>query len=147
MQALRDKTVDLLRNSLNHPVQDYRDTIARELAELAQDADWQRLDGARQQGILAQRHLNESVSADTSTPETILAELDRCSPSQWADRTQALRGRFEAARMDAAKLLQPTVTPVDPPRRTLTTEDDLADWLAEAEERNGDKLKSGPVRI
>jgi hypothetical protein len=49
--------------------------------------------------------------------------------------------------MEAAKRLQPTVTQVDLPRRTLTTEEDLADWLAEAEQRIRDKLQSGPVRI
>jgi hypothetical protein len=147
VQALLDNTVDLLRNSLNHHVQGYRDTLAREQAELDQDADWQRLDAAQRQHLLAKHHLTEGVSVDTSSPDSILAELERCSLSQWADRTQALRGRFEAARLDAARLLQPTVTLVDLPRRTLTTEEDLANWLAEAEQRIREKLSNGPVRV
>ena len=147
VQALLDKAVDLLRNSLNHHVQGYRDTLAREQAELEQDADWQRLDAAQRQQLLATHHLTDSVSVDTSSPDSILAELERCSLSQWADRTQALRGRFEAARLDAARLLQPTVTPVDLPRRTLTSEEDLANWLADAEQRIREKLEAGPVRV
>jgi hypothetical protein len=147
VQALLDKTVDLLRNSLNHHVDEYRDTLTREQADLDQDADWQRLDGSQRERILAERHLGETVVVDTASPESILGELDRCSLSQWADRTQALRGRFEGARMDAARLLEPTVTHVDLPRRTLTSEEELTAWLAEAEQRIRDKLKNGPVRI
>jgi len=147
VQALLDKTVDLLRNSLNHHAQEHRDTLAREQAELDKDADWQRLNDAQRQSILSERHLTDAVSVDTATADSILAELERCSLSQWADRTQALRGRFEGARMDAARLLQPTVTHVDLPRRTLTTEEDLTAWLAEAEQRIRDKLKAGPVRV
>jgi len=66
---------------------------------------------------------------------------------QWADRTQALRGRCDQAPMDVAKLLQPKVTRVDLPRRTLTDEADLDAWLQKAEQRVCDKLKDGPVMI
>ncbi|WP_058554877.1 BREX system P-loop protein BrxC [Thiohalocapsa sp. ML1] len=147
VQALLDKTVDLLRNSLNHHAQEHRDTLACEQTALDQDADWQRLDEAQRRRILTERHLTDAVAVDTASPDSILADLERCALSQWADRTQALRGRFEGARMDAARLLQPTVTHVDLPRRTLTTEQDLTAWLAEAEQRIRDKLKAGPVRI
>lgn len=92
-------------------------------------------------------HLNETVSVDVSGPEMILEELERCSLPQWADRTQALKGRFEQARMDAARLLQPKVTRVDPPRRTIADEAELAAWLEDAEPRIRDKLSDGPVMI
>ena len=117
------------------------------MAELEQDSNWQKLSPQQREEILARHHLNETVSVDVSSPDMILEELERCSLSQWADRTQALKGRFEQARMDAARLLQPKVTRVDLPRRTLTDEADLADWLEEAEQRTRDKLQEGPVMI
>jgi Arc/MetJ family transcription regulator len=49
--------------------------------------------------------------------------------------------------MDAAKMLQPTVTHLDLPWRTPTSEEDLNAWLGEAVRRIRDKLKTGPARI
>jgi hypothetical protein len=82
-----------------------------------------------------------------STPESILDALERCSLSQWADRIQALKGRFEQARLAAAKLLEPKVQRVDLPRRTLKDEAELGAWLAEAEALIRGKLGEGPVMI
>jgi hypothetical protein len=147
VQALLDKTVDLLRTSVNHHVETYRTTYDAELAALEQDSNWQSLTAEQCQAILAKHGLHETVSVDVSTPERILDELERCALSQWADRTQALKGRFEQARLEAAKLLEPKVQRVDLPRRTLTDEADLADWLKEAEQRIRDKLTDGPVMI
>ena len=84
---------------------------------------------------------------DVSSAETILEELERCSLSQWVDRRYALDTRFEQARMDAAKRLQPTVARVDLPRRTLTSETELAAWLAEADQRVREKLEHDPVMV
>jgi len=147
VQALLDKTVDLLRTSLNHHVDEYRKTFDGEMAELERDGNWQKLAPDQRKEILARHHLNETVSVDVASPEKILDELERCSLSQWADRRQALKARFEQARMDAAKLLEPKVTRVDLPRRTLTDEAELGAWLKEAEQRIRDKLKDGPVII
>ena len=49
--------------------------------------------------------------------------------------------------MDVARLLEHKVQRVDLPRRTLTDEAELADWLAEAEARIRAKLEDGPVMI
>lgn len=147
VQALLDNTVDLLRNSINHHVEQYCQTFESEMAGLAQDSNWLALTSDQRNGILTQHHLNEVVSVDVSGSEKILDELERCSLSQWGDRTQALKGRFEHARMEAAKLLQPEVTWVDLPKRMLNDEADLADWLEEAEQRIRDKLQEGPVMI
>ena len=147
VQALLDKTVDLLRNSLNHHVEEYRKTFDREMALLEQDSNWQKLKPEQCKAILAKHGLDETVSVDVSSPESILDELERCSLSQWADRTQALKWRFEQARLDAAKLLQPKVRRVDLPRRTINDEAELADWLKEAGQLISDELEDGPVMI
>jgi hypothetical protein len=141
VQALLDKTVDLLRNSLNHHVDGNRRTFEAELAELDRDSSWKKLAPEQRQAILAKHGLHEvshpspsgrgaggegAVSVDVSTPESILDELERCSLSQWADRTQALKGRFEQARLEAAKLLEPKVQRVRLPRSTLKDEAGLA---------------------
>ena len=147
VQALLDKTVDLLRTSLNHHVQAYEDSFDAELTALERDGDWRKLSPEQRETILARQDLDEVVAIDVSTPESILDELERCSLAQWADRTQALRGRYEQARLAAAKLLEPKVQRVDLPRRTLKDEAELAEWLKEAEARIRRKLTEGPVMI
>ncbi|EIC19850.1 hypothetical protein Thi970DRAFT_03455 [Thiorhodovibrio frisius] len=147
VQALLDKTVDLLRTSLNHHVEAHRATYQAELAAMEQDSNWQTLMAEQCQPILAKHGLHETVSVEVATPERILDELDRCALSQWSDRTQALKGRFEQARLEAAKLLEPKVQRVDLPRRTLRDEAELAEWLAEAEGRIRNKLNDGPVML
>lgn len=147
VQALLDKTVDLLRTSLNHHVQAYEDSFDAELTALEQDGDWRKLSPEQRETVLARQDLDEVVAIDVSTPESILDELERCSLAQWADRTQALRGRYEQARLVAAKLLEPKVQRVDLPRRTLKDEAELAEWLKEAEARIRRKLTEGPVMI
>lgn len=147
VQALLDKTVDLLRTSLNHHVQAYEDSFDAELTALERDGDWRKLSPEQRETILARQDLDEAVAIDVSTPESILDELERCSLAQWADRTQALRGRYEQARLVAAKLLEPKVQRVDLPRRTLKDEAELAEWLKEAEARIRRKLTEGPVMI
>ena len=147
VHALLDKTVDLLRTSLNHHVQAYEDSFDAELTALERDGDWRKLSPEQRETILARQDLDEAVAIDVSTPESILDELERCSLAQWADRTQALRGRYEQARLAAAKLLEPKVQRVDLPRRTLKDEAELAEWLKEAEARIRRKLTEGPVMI
>jgi len=147
VQALLDKTVDLLRASLNHQRDAYQGSYQTELAALEQDSHWLALDPEQRQAMLASHNLNGGLALDLSSLDSILDELESCSLAQWPDRTQALKGRFEQARMDAARLLEPKVQRVDLPRRTLTDEAELADWLAEAEARIRTKLADGPVMI
>ncbi|MBK1705245.1 BREX system P-loop protein BrxC [Halochromatium glycolicum] len=146
-QALLDNTVDLLRSSLNHHVEAYRKTYDAEMAALDHDSDWQQLSPDQRTAILVKHGLDQTVSVDAATAESILEELEHCSLSQWADRTRALKSRFEQVRLEVAKLLEPKVQRVDLPRRTLRDEAELAAWLKEAEERIRGKLSDGPVMI
>jgi hypothetical protein len=125
----------------------HRRTDRQTLADLDQDSDWQQLSPDQHTAILGKHGLDQTVSVDASTAESILDELEHCSLSQWADRTQALKNRFEQVRLEVAKLLEPKVQRVDLPRRTLRDEAELTAWLNEAEQRIRDKLDDGPVMI
>ncbi|WP_295543353.1 BREX system P-loop protein BrxC [uncultured Thiohalocapsa sp.] len=147
VQALLGNSLDLLRTSLNSHVERYAETLTQEEQSLAEDDNWQQLDDAQQAEILRNQGLVAAPAVNVATAEDILDALEQCSLSQWSDREQALTGRFEQARLEAARLLQPKVQRVDLPRRTLDDEQALADWLAEAETRIRAKLKDGPVVI
>jgi hypothetical protein len=55
--------------------------------------------------------------------------------------------RFQQAQQDAAKLMEPQVTFVSVPRRTLKTVEDIDAWLAEAREDLVSALQRGPVGV
>ncbi len=142
-QRLEMERVDLLKGAYREPL----NAIHLTQGLTRQDSHWLALDPEQRQAMLASHNLNGGLALDLSSPDSILDELERCSLAQWPDRTQALKGRFEQARMDAARRLEPKVQRVDLPRRTLTDEAELADWLAETEARIRAKLEDGPVMI
>ena len=82
-----------------------------------------------------------------STTDELVDALEECDLQRWIERTQALRSRFDALRMAAAQLLEPKVTHVPLPKRTLKTEEDVQAWLHEAEQLLNERLKLGPIMV
>ena len=62
-------------------------------------------------------------------------------------RSDALRERFEKARLAAAQLLEPKAVRIELPSATLCTEQDLDNWLAAVRQAIMQRLKQGPVII
>lgn len=58
-------------------------------------------------------------SIATGTEAEVLASLKALSLDTWRDRREALPSRFAAARLEAAKLLEPKATHVKLPNGTL----------------------------
>lgn len=92
VQALLDKTVDLLRGSLNQQRDAYQSSYQTELAALEQDSHWLALDPEQRQAMLASHNLNGGLALDLSSPDSILDELERCSLAQWPNGPTAHPG-------------------------------------------------------
>ena len=73
--------------------------------------------------------------------------IEISSLKHWEDKIQAIPGRFDKAREEAARLLTPRVSKAQLPKRTLHSEDDLRKWLGEAEAQLKEQLHHGPVMI
>ena len=82
-----------------------------------------------------------------ASPEELQGALDECSRQHWISKTQALPGRFDAARHAAVQLLEPNVAHVAILKRTLNNETEIKVWLAEVEQLLVEKLKNGPVTL
>lgn len=134
-----------LREALQHHVQSYLDTHATQLQQLEADVHWQQLDIDQRQELLQGRQLLTMDEPNYGSPEALIEALQHTSLSQWADRTASLASKFESARLEAVKLLQPKVQHMHLPRVTIQTEAELEQWLADVKQQVLDKLNDGPV--
>lgn len=139
------KLTTKLREALQHHVQNYLATHAAQLKQLEADAHWQQLDAAKQQELLQRRQLLSIDQPNYGSPEALIDALHSVSLSQWADRTASLASKFENARLEAVKLLQPEVQHLHLPRVTIQTAADLEQWLEDVKQQVLDKLNNGPV--
>ena len=65
----------------------------------------------------------------------------------WSDRRDALPRRFEKARIEAARRLEPKAVSVKVMAATLKTPDDVELWIDHTRETILGRLKEGPVII
>lgn len=147
VRPLLDKTVDVLRESLNAKLAQFQQTFEQQQTQLQADTDWNKLSQTQREELGSKHHLSVSGTVQLATPDEILDALDECDLEHWVAKIQALPSRFEAARHAAVQLLKPNVVHVTLPRRTLNDEAELQAWLAEVETLLSTKLKSGPIAL
>jgi hypothetical protein len=144
---LIDRAVEVLRKALNHHAGKYARTFTEQQAILDADSDWQKLQPADRAEILAANALTELAMPDTRSAQSILDALADRSLEQWHDRTIALPGRFQSARQEAVRRLQPKAIAVQLPHRTLLNAQEVKDWLAEVEKMLLDKVTNNPISL
>jgi hypothetical protein len=147
VRPLLDRAADVLRQALNAKISAYQDEFAQQQMDLESDANWQKLLDGQRADLLKSHHIAPLAAMGLSTAEALVDALEECDLPRWIERTQALRSRFEAARMAAAQLLEPKVTQVMLPKRTLKSEADVQAWLNEAEQLLNERLKLGPIMV
>lgn len=115
---------------------------------LKQDDSWQRLSPEQKHDLLRQNNLLGKLPINTGTEAEVIASLKAANLGTWADRIAALPARFEKARLDAAKLLEPEAVYVRlPGHATFKSPDEVQAWLAQVETTLLEALKKGPVVI
>jgi len=149
VRPLLDRTSDVLRQALNAKVSAYQEEFTQQQTELDNDPNWQKLSDEQkvQLQLLNSHHIAPLAASSLSTAEELVDALEECDLPRWIERTLALRSRFEAVRVAAAQLLEPKVTRVTLPKRTLKTEEDVQAWLHETGQLLNERLKQGPVMV
>lgn len=145
VRPLLDKTVEVLRESLNAKLAQFQQTFEQQQTQLQADTDWNKLSQTQREELGSKHHLSVSATVQLATPDEIQDALDECDLEHWVVKIEALPSRFEAARHAAVQLLKPNVVHVTLPRRTLNDEAELQAWLAEVEALLQAKLQQGPV--
>lgn len=145
VRPLLDKTVEVLRESLNAKLAQFQQTFEQQQTQLQADTDWNKLSQTQREELGSKHHLSVSATVQLATPDEIQDALDECDLEHWVVKIEALPSRFEAARHAAVQLLKPNVVHVTLPRRTLNDEAELQAWLAEVQALLQAKLQQGPV--
>ena len=144
---LCDKLTQTLREALKKAHQRYEEVHAEEMQRLCESELWQKLPEEDRGRILRQQGLDEIPTIKIGTREEVLQTLRQRSLSAWRDQLDALPTRFEKARHEAVKRLEPKATSLRLPPATLKSEDDMELWWEATRERILEMLKKGPVII
>lgn len=145
VRPVLDRTADLLRLALNVHLAAYTQEYAAQMAGLITDAHWQALNAEQQDRLIGDQHIEPPPSLDLSTAEKLGDTLNNCDLRRWIERTHALRNRFDAVRLEAARLLKPDVVRVHLPKRTLNTAEEVKTWVLDVERVLLERLQAGPV--
>jgi hypothetical protein len=145
VQPVLDRTAEVLRQALSSKLAAYKHEYDQQTALLTADVNWQKLDAKLQAKLIADHHIESPESPEISTAEKLQDALDDCNLQRWIERAQALKTRFDSVRLEAARLLMPTVKRVPLPSRTLNSAEEVKTWLGEAEAALLMQLANGPV--
>jgi hypothetical protein len=139
----------LLRDELNGLLSQYDQAFERGFEILEQDTNWQKLEPEQRHDLLSRQGLTfaQKPEIKVQTDADIIATLSRVSISSLRDRVVAMPSRFQQVQQEAAKLMEPQVTFVSLPRRTLKTTDDISQWVRDVQEQLLIALQKGPVGI
>lgn len=119
----------------------------KEMAALVATDAWSKLAAAKQQEVLRKHGIAEVPDVKLGTEAEVIAAAKNRSLAQWALEQASLPGRFNAARLDAVKLVAPKATTVVLPKATLQSQAELDSWLGEVRFTILEKLKDGPVVV
>ncbi len=138
---------DKLRKAITFHANGFVQEYQQQKQQLENSSNWQKLTGQQQQQILDNRDLNEPEIITVNTVDDVIDSLEACSIEHWNARTQAQSSKFDATRLEAAKLLEPKVQQIKLPHRTLKSEEDIKSWLLEVETRMMTDIKNGPLVV
>jgi hypothetical protein len=138
---------DALRSAVVDAAKGARDEQEKAMADIEASGEWQQLDLADREPILAASGLAASGVPSVATDDELLKALDATPLSSWAERRQAIPAKVAAARASAAKKLEPKSVTVTPPAATLRTEAEVDAYLATLRERLFQHVANGETVI
>ena len=121
---LLTELVTALRAEVTQRAQQLADAQRAAVAELEAWPEWDKLDPADRDAIVAEAKLVPAPPPDVSTESKLLESLDAVPLSAWTDRITLVDSRRDQARQRAAKKLEPKSVEVKPPSATFKPGDD-----------------------
>ena len=144
---LCDKLTQALREALKEAHQAYAQTHTEEKQRLTESEPWQKLPEDERPYILRQHEIGAISPIKVGTEQDVLTTLQESPLGVWQDQRDALPTRFDKARMEAARRLEPKAVSVKLPAATLRNEEDVELWIDAVRDKVLQRLKDGPVII
>jgi hypothetical protein len=147
VRPLVEQATDLLRTQLNQQSARYEKEFSELHAALQKEEVWKKLKPSEQKTILVSCGIVVPSSIDVSGAEQVLARLEEESLRERGDRIKTLPSRFDMARAETARQVEPKAVQVHLPKRLVRNEGEADAWLKDAEKLIKEQLKKGPVSI
>jgi len=135
VQPILEEVSAVLRAELQQRFDTFASAQPDAIHELEGWDDWSHVDADMRQRILSDAGLIESPLPDISTDRGLLDALDAVPLRGWDDRISLVSSRRDQARQRAAKEIEPESVTVTPPKATLKSEGDLAQYLADVRDQ------------
>jgi hypothetical protein len=139
--------VKLLREALLAAEESFRETFDRELQAIEASDIWQRIAMPDREEIRRAHSILSTPGAKTGTEADLLASLGSMSLREWSDRRDALPHRFEQARLEAARRLEPETVSVKLPGGTFRTREEVDEYVEKIRATLYARLQDGPVMV
>lgn len=139
----------LLRKELNQIKKSFEENWETGGERLRKDTNFGQLKKEQRHALRLAQQLVEAAKPviEVENTHAVLRSLTANGISALRDRVAAMPLRFDKISFEAAKLLEPEVEEVVLPSRMLKTDDDIQEWLKEAEAVLQAKIKRGPVIV
>jgi hypothetical protein len=116
--------VTTLREEVSQRAEQLSEAQHVAVAKLEEWDEWQKLDPADRDAIIAEAKLVATPPPDVSSAAKLLEALDATPLNAWSDRISLVASRRDQARQRAAKKLEPESVEVKPPTATFKPGDD-----------------------
>jgi hypothetical protein len=141
------QVIELLRGALLSAEQSFRAVFERELQALEESDVWAQLNDAEREEIRRSFGIVAVPTIKTGTEADVLASLQTTSLREWRDRRDALPRRFEQARDEAARRVEPEMVKIKLPGGTFRQREEVDAYLEQIRETLYAQLEAGPVRV
>jgi hypothetical protein len=146
---LVNNLTQLLREKLNLLDEEYKQEHKKWIEILKNDSNWQQLEPEEKNQLLSEQKLtiSDKPVVNVKTTDEVLNTLKKLTLSAFADRLAAIPTRFNKVLEAAAELCEPEIQFISIPCHTLTTSDEIEEWIGMVKERLMDALQDGPVQF
>lgn len=130
VKPLLEKVSAALREAAQKARQAVEDARQRELSAIEATDEWAQLPDEQWKDIFHQNHLGPIDHPDIGTDEKLLAALNAKPLAAWGMELEAIPGRIDRTREEAARRIAPQAVRVRPPSTTLRTAAEAEAYVA-----------------
>lgn len=145
--AIRKTIAAALRGALTAAQAHHESVLKTALDGMMNDPVWAKLTPEKRHSFLQAAGVNQRTAPSMGTDAELAAALRSCDLATWRTHADALGTRCQQALEAAIRDAQPKARKVDLPKATITNEQELEAWLADAKSTLAKAIKDGPAII
>ncbi len=144
---IRQKLGDALRNAVTDAHTQLELARSDGLRALEATTEWAEISADQRNGILQRNQLTPVTAPEVGSDEQVVETLRHVPLEDWEDKLAAIPGRLDAARKEAARILEPDSIEVKLPKKTIKSPEDLEEFLSEVRRLIEERLGEGPIIV